>query len=111
MVIYTVVPAEAILGRADERHFAELSIGNTVVIVEPVDSGKGRIIRVCSTDPQHYLLPGLQPGDVVPLNTSVSDKGSANEYHFPEASRPLAPVPEVGTGHSDCSMPLLMRTI
>lgn len=84
MVIYTVLPADVVLNRSEERHFVELSVGDTVVTVEPVGSGKGRVIRVCSTDPQNYLLRGLQPGDFVPLRGEIAPaEGLSKERPYP----------------------------
>ncbi|HWJ02625.1 MAG TPA: YlzJ-like family protein [Verrucomicrobiae bacterium] len=54
----------------------EAQVPNTVEIefqglmlqVEPLGDGKGKIVRLISSDPGQYLRPELAPGSIVPMN-------------------------------------------
>jgi hypothetical protein len=72
MMFYTIAPIESLFPElyADERQFVLIERGNIQMQVEPIDGGQGRIIRLISTDPAHYLQPALQPGMLVDLDNN-----------------------------------------
>ena len=75
MVIYTPLPAEIVLAEdEEERCFVEVRSGSAILLVEPVSFNKGRIVSMSSTDPQDYIAPGLQPGDIIRLGSLVVDR-------------------------------------
>ncbi len=67
MIFYTVVPIEDILDDEEERMLVPASAGGCTMLVEPLGEGRGRIERILSTDPHHFLTPELQPGSIVDL--------------------------------------------
>ena len=64
MILYTTMPLENVYqGLEDMRpSYLEVEMAGTMVVVEPIGLNQGRIVRILSTYPQVYLLPGLQPG-------------------------------------------------
>lgn len=67
MIFYTVLPVEDVFEDEEERQFVSASIGGCPVLVESLGEGRGRVERVLSTDPSHYMTPGVQPGSIVDL--------------------------------------------
>jgi hypothetical protein len=67
VILYTPLPLEVVMGSRDERSFLEFRRGPMVLLVEPLDHRQGRLMAVVSTDPSHFLLKGLQPGDTISL--------------------------------------------
>ncbi|MEW6448259.1 MAG: YlzJ-like family protein [Bacillota bacterium] len=66
MVLYTPLPPELVLeGLEPKRHFKEAVIGGIPAVVEEVSTGRGRLVRLLSTDPFDYLNPSLSPGKMV----------------------------------------------
>lgn len=68
-LLYTIVPPEAIFGpdEASEGEVAtvELMIDGVSVMVEPLGPGRGKVQRLLSTDPRHYLDQRWQPGETI----------------------------------------------
>lgn len=70
MVLYTIVPPEELFDEEDEPVASvKAMVNGTPVLVTPIGEGKGRIERLLSTDPNHFLDPTYQPGNVVSLVT------------------------------------------
>lgn len=67
MILYTVVPPELLWEEEAERRFVEVRVGGVLVLAEPQGGSTGRVERVLSTDPGHFLNPSLQPGSIVRL--------------------------------------------
>ncbi len=67
MILYTVVPPELVWEEEAERRFVEVRVGGVLLLAEPLDGTTGRIERILSTDPGHFLDPALQPGSTVRL--------------------------------------------
>lgn len=68
-MFYTIVPMEVIFGEdavggVEESTIGEqtVQIGDATLLVEPDGMGRGKVKRVLSTDPNHYLDPRWQPG-------------------------------------------------
>lgn len=72
-MLYTIVPIEVIFGGGDAeneetaQHLSEqtVQIGGATLLVEPDGMGRGKVKRILSTDPNHYLDPRWQPGMTV----------------------------------------------
>jgi hypothetical protein len=66
MVLYTPIPLELVLaGTEPVRRYREAVIRGVPVLVEETAPGRGRVVRLLSTDPFDYLAPGLAPGTEV----------------------------------------------
>ncbi|MDA8352355.1 MAG: YlzJ-like family protein [Firmicutes bacterium] len=69
MIYYSVIPMEAALTDPSEQgpEIREVDVGGVSMVVEMEGGGQGRILRLLSTDPGHYLDPRYQPGSRVRL--------------------------------------------
>jgi len=65
-MLYSIIPNEEIWAEdVQSRTFCEMVIGDCKMLVEQLQNGQGRIERILSTDPQHYLDPRYQPGQII----------------------------------------------
>lgn len=74
MIIYTPVQLELVFDGMEESKFNPLRedlIDGVPVLVEDVGGGRGKVIRVLSTDPLDYLRPEIAPGALVLLNQNM----------------------------------------
>lgn len=65
MIIYTPLPMEIVLEEtqsAPAPRFKKAFVGGIPVVVEETAPGRGRLVRLLSTDPFDYLNPALTPG-------------------------------------------------
>lgn len=67
MILHTIVPPELLFEETERAPLIRASLGGVSVLIEPIGEGEGRIERLLSTDPQHFLQPHLQPGTIVKL--------------------------------------------
>lgn len=69
MIFHTILPVDDVFQgfEEEERILVEAEIGGAKLLVEPLGDGRGRVERVLSTDPAHYLDVRFQPGGVIPL--------------------------------------------
>ncbi len=68
MVIYTPIPVELLSSsESHERRFTEIPYGEARVIAETSAEGTCRIVRIISSNPDHYMQPELQPGSEIML--------------------------------------------
>jgi hypothetical protein len=71
MLLYTIVPVEAIFSDDDpdegliSNDTMVVEIDGTRLLVQQSGFGHGKVERIISTDPQHYLDPRWQPGSVI----------------------------------------------
>lgn len=66
MILYTPLPMELVLEGIDkERCLAEIEIHGVKVLVEDSPAGQKVINKVLSTDPNVFLNPLFQPGNIV----------------------------------------------
>lgn len=66
MIYYTVVSVDELFGEEEpERSLVPVHIDGCSVLVEPLGNGQGRIERLLSTDPAHFMNAKMQPGAVV----------------------------------------------
>ncbi|NLY31035.1 MAG: hypothetical protein GX047_10465 [Firmicutes bacterium] len=68
-MMWTIIPPEVVWEGVEERpkDLMELSWQGVQVLVEPMQFGQGRIVKILSTDPRDFLRPELAPGSVVDL--------------------------------------------
>ncbi|MGE5592265.1 MAG: YlzJ-like family protein [Betaproteobacteria bacterium] len=84
MILYTVLPLELVLeGMDKERTFMDVEINGIAMTVEQVSANEAVIVRLISTDPQHFLDPALQPGSRVRLTPSLVGHGHVSPQHQP----------------------------
>lgn len=64
MTIYSPIPPEVIWSEDGSREYKleEYVLEGVPVQVMVISGTKARLERILSTDPLHYLNPGLQPG-------------------------------------------------
>ncbi len=69
MILYTMMPQELIFpSESDAFHHQCTIIQDGVeLLVETTSDDIGRIVRILSTDPQHYLDPRFSPGTKISL--------------------------------------------
>ncbi len=68
MILYTPMQLELVLEGFDTTKYPEYKIieyEGVAMLVEDVDSGKKRIIKLLSTNPYDYLRPELSPGNLI----------------------------------------------
>ncbi|OYD09504.1 YlzJ-like family protein [Paludifilum halophilum] len=70
MIYYSVIPAEQALVDADTEQpdYREVEVEGVSMTVEMIGPSEGRIVRLLSPDPQHYLNPRFQPGNRVSVS-------------------------------------------
>jgi len=69
MILYTVLPLEDVLDGIEEDPTPTMmiSVDGISLEVEQLGGFEARVVRVLSTDPEHYLSPNCQPGTVINL--------------------------------------------
>ncbi|MPL60604.1 hypothetical protein SDC9_06165 [bioreactor metagenome] len=67
MILWTVVPLEAIFAGADTQlpQYEEIEYEGTKLVVEKSVSGQMKVVRVLTTNPADYLRSEFQPGAVL----------------------------------------------
>jgi hypothetical protein len=70
MILYTPMPLELVLEGLEDNatplEFQEIEYKGITMLVSP-EKQMYRIQRVISTDPQDYINPDLQPGNLIKL--------------------------------------------
>lgn len=69
-VLYTTFPLDLVLKEKTEENqfnFQNINYQGIDMQVEPLGYNKFRIIRLYSTNPQHYLENNLQPGSIISI--------------------------------------------
>ncbi|WP_134686262.1 YlzJ-like family protein [Brevibacillus migulae] len=69
MIMYTTMPLELVFENMDQtekQSIREISMGAGVtMLVEPISSSEGKIVRLISPNPQDYLNPRYAPGQTI----------------------------------------------
>ncbi len=70
ITLYTVLPLDDVLEGVDDEPVPTMvmRLGGMGLEVEELEGFQARVVRILSTDPEHYLLPHCQPGSVIHLN-------------------------------------------
>lgn len=73
MILYTPMPAEAVLEGMDEfqPQYRELELGEARLVVEEAGSGQARVVRLISPRAEDYLDPRYQPGETISLKLCI----------------------------------------
>ncbi|MDD2202287.1 MAG: YlzJ-like family protein [Firmicutes bacterium] len=67
-------PAEPVLGPVSTGETAmpiECNVNGVRLMVWPMPDGKGRVERIISTNPAHYLNPATAPGSLVDMRARL----------------------------------------
>ncbi len=73
MILYTVVPQEAIFTSEDDEKTSGdmvVAINNLQLVVRPQED-KWEVIRLISSDPNDYLNDQYRPGQLLSLKPSI----------------------------------------
>ncbi|MEF3304892.1 YlzJ-like family protein [Paenibacillus sp. GYB003] len=67
MILYTAVPIETVLEGMDDPRPAtvEMTVNGVMMQIEPVSPYSGKIVRLLSPDPTHFLNPDYAPGKLI----------------------------------------------
>lgn len=71
-MLWTIMPLETVMegNGSFQPSYSELPWHNGgTLLVESLGSGKVKVVRLISTDPNHYLNPDLRPGNIMELGT------------------------------------------
>lgn len=68
-VLYTPLPLELVMFTEESiSPYHDISLDGATLTVQPTVTGMGIIIRINSTNPNHYLKPEFQPGQQISLS-------------------------------------------
>ncbi|HBG21836.1 MAG: YlzJ-like family protein [Syntrophaceticus sp.] len=68
-VLYTPLPLELVMFTEDSTSpYQDIAIDGATLTVQPTATGMGKIVRINSTNPDHYLKPEFQPGQQISLS-------------------------------------------
>ncbi|GAA3406537.1 YlzJ-like family protein [Paenibacillus hodogayensis] len=67
MILYTVVPLEQVLEGADRElpETTEMTIHGVLMQIEQISPYQGKIVRLLTPEPAHYLNPDYAPGKLI----------------------------------------------
>lgn len=67
MLLYSIIPAEEVFRGMEgpSPSLVDVVAAGVQMQVEPTGAGRGKIVRLLSTDPADYLRAELQPGNVI----------------------------------------------
>jgi len=77
-MLWTVMPLEAVMEGSGsyQPSYSEIPWHNGgTLLVEPFGPDSVKVVRLISTDPNHYLDPDLQPGKVIERTVLHRTKG------------------------------------
>lgn len=68
MLLYTIVPSEAIFDSESDNNEGqqevEITLGQASLLAQSLPGGQFKISRIISTNPQDFLKPEWQPGNI-----------------------------------------------
>ncbi|MDU2066152.1 MAG: YlzJ-like family protein [Sporomusaceae bacterium] len=66
MILWTIMPPEAVFPEANPEHgYKQMRYLGCNIFAEELSVSKYRLVRLLSTDPADYLRPELQPGRIL----------------------------------------------
>lgn len=70
MILYTMMPHEQVFPPAENEQANQILItyNGIPVMAEWTENHEYRVIRVMSTDPNHFMDPGCMPGSKISLS-------------------------------------------
>lgn len=75
MIIHSTIPMEVIFEnneKVNKQDIHEVQFGHATMLVEPISSYEGRIVRLISPNPQDYLNPRFAPGEIIAFRPDMS---------------------------------------
>ncbi|UNC91858.1 YlzJ-like family protein [Candidatus Contubernalis alkaliaceticus] len=72
MILYTALPQELIWeGYSDfSPKYQEITKGGRILLIEPLSFNQGKVVRLISSNPQDYMNPSFQPGEIINIMDS-----------------------------------------
>ncbi len=72
MIYWTPLDLEQVLEGWDRMNLnlVEIEYDGLLLQVEPLGDGKGKVVRLISSNPTDFLRPDLLPGRVIPMFTT-----------------------------------------
>lgn len=65
-MLYTIMPEEQIFSMEVEvREVTEVEVEGVKLLIELTEPNRGTIVRLLSTNPNHFLNPKYSPGETV----------------------------------------------
>lgn len=76
MILYTILPDQVVLDEEDEASEKAdkqqlIEYDGRQILIEPLTENEWQIIRLLSSDPQDFLNPRYQPGNIVPVKPQI----------------------------------------
>jgi hypothetical protein len=70
MILYTMMPHEQVFPYSEEEAINQvlISYNGIPLMAEWTENNEYRIVRVMSTDPNHYMDPICRPGSTISLS-------------------------------------------
>ncbi len=70
MILYTMMPLEQVFPASEEETMNQVMIAYNGIpmIAEWTESQEYRVVRILSTNPNHYLEPSCMPGSKISLS-------------------------------------------
>lgn len=70
MIHYTPLALEEVFAGYDQMKFnyREIQIDQMTMVVDQISPDEGKIVRLISPNPQDYLNPRYQPGNMIQYN-------------------------------------------
>ncbi|MDF2723655.1 MAG: YlzJ-like protein [Paenibacillus sp.] len=67
MILYTEVALEAVMEGwgIEPPSYSEVTVNGVLMQVESISPYQGRIVRLYSPEPHHYLNPAYAPGQLI----------------------------------------------
>jgi hypothetical protein len=72
MIIYTSMPLELVYEGYEnfKPQYEEIEHNGVSMVIEPSGPYQGKIVRLLSCNPQHYLDPSYSPGSMIHFRSS-----------------------------------------
>ncbi|WP_079508487.1 YlzJ-like family protein [Mesobacillus jeotgali] len=69
MILYTMMPYEQVFPHSEEGAVSQvmISYNGIPIMAEWTENHEYRVVRVMSTDPNHYMEPSCLPGSTITL--------------------------------------------
>lgn len=73
MILYTSMPLDQVYPATGDEFSQQMTIPfeSGQLIVEPIESGRYRVVRLVSSDVSLYLNQQLSPGAIIDANTLI----------------------------------------
>lgn len=74
-MLWTVMPLEIVLEGSDSfvPKYNEITWKESTLVVEPLEMSTARVIRIISTNPQDFMNPQVQPGNIIKIRDNQPD--------------------------------------